>query len=143
MPAKTIRVFIDTNVWFSSLYGSENCQKIIHAHQEGKFVAVISPRVLDELVKNVRNKLPQHLHGLQTFLVSTPPEIVQNPTDIPEKLLPFVSLKDLPIFISAVQSGVAYFITGNIKDFKRNRRKKIGSITVLTPKETVEVLGLS
>ena len=50
--------------------------------------------------------------------------------------------KDAPIFLSAVQSGVDYFITGNLKDFKRNRKKKIGGITVLTPKEAVESLRL-
>lgn len=142
MPARTIRVFIDTNVWFSSLYGSENCQRIIHAHQEGTFIAVISPRVLDELVRNVRNKLPQYLHEFQTILVSAPPEIAPNPMDIPEKLLPFVSPKDLPIFASAAQAGVDYFVTGNIKDFKRNRRKKIGAVTILTPKEAIELLHL-
>lgn len=143
MPARTIRIFIDTNVWFSSLYGSENCQKIIQAHQDGTCVAVISVRVLDELVKNVRNKLPQQLHKLQALLVSTPPEIALNPMNIPEKLLPFVSPEDLPIFASAAQADVDYFITGNIRDFKRNKQKKIGKIAVLTPKEAVGALGLS
>ncbi len=143
MPAKTIRVFIDTNVWFSSLYGSNNCQTIIDAHRHGMIIAVISARVLDELVKNVENKLPDQLQKLQTLLVSYPPEIAPNPVDIPEKYLSLISLKDLPIFVSAAQANANYFITGNIKDFKRNRKKKIGNITILTPKEAVKVLGLS
>ncbi len=142
MPAKTTRVFIDTNVWFSALYGSKNCQTIIEAHRQGVFSAVISARVLDELIKNVENKLADHIHALQTLLISIPPEIVPNPTDIPEQLLSFVSLKDLPIFTSAIQADADYFVTGTIKDFKRNRQKKIGGITILTPKEAIEVLKL-
>lgn len=143
MPARITRVFIDTNVWFSSLYGSNNCQTIIDAHRHGMFTAIISARVLDELVKNVENKLSEHLPKLQALLVSCPPEIVPNPMDIPEQYLSIVSLKDLPIFVSAVLAGADYFITGNIKDFKRNRKKKVGNITILTPKEAVQVFGLS
>lgn len=143
MPAKTIRVFIDTNVWFSALYGSKNCQTIIEAHQQRILVAVISARVLDELIKNVEKKLPDQLLKLQTVLVSTPPEIVSNPTDIPEHLLSFVSLKDLPIFASAVQADVSFFITGNIKDFKRNNKNRIGKVTILTPREAVKTLELT
>lgn len=143
MPAKTTRVFIDTNVWFSAYYGSENCQTIVNAHQNGDVVAVISSRVLAELVKNVKNKLPQHVPTIKNLLTSAPPEITPNPTDIPEALVPLVSPKDLPIFAAAMQADVDYFVTGNIKDFKRNARKKIGNITVLTPKEAVERLDLT
>lgn len=143
MPAKTTRIFIDTNVWFSAYYGSENCQAIVNAHQNGNVVAVISSRVLDELVKNIRNKLPQHVPTIKNLLTNAPPEITPNPTDIPASLVPLVSPKDLPIFAAAMQADVDYFITGNIKDFKRNARKKVGKLTVLAPKEAVKLIGLT
>ena len=65
MSEKIIRIFIDTNVWFSSFYGSENCQKIIKAHKEEKITAIVSDLVIGEIVRNVKKKLPHQFDNLQ------------------------------------------------------------------------------
>lgn len=142
MPERTIRIFIDSNVWFSSFYGSENCQKLTKAHQEGKIIAVISTRVLEEIVRNVKKKIPHHFSDLQNFLLAVPPEIVPNPQNIPQKLIGLVSPGDLPIFVSAVQAKVDYFVTGNIKDFSVKKLEKLTEIKILTPTEAVHILHL-
>lgn len=142
MPEKIIRIFIDSNIWFSSFYGSENCQKLIMAHQEGKIVALISAKVLDEIVKNIKKKLPSQFSDLQELLINTPPEIVPNPQNIPPKLIGLVSPEDLPIFISGLNAGIEYFITGNIKDFSVKKLEKITGIKIITPKEAVKLLKL-
>jgi putative PIN family toxin of toxin-antitoxin system len=142
MSEKIIRIFIDTNVWFSSFYGSENCQKIIKAHQEEKITAIVSDLVIGEIVRNVKKKLPHQFDNLQKFLINTPPEIIPNPKNIPQKLISLISLKDLPIFVSATQAKVDYFITGNIKDFKIKRLEKITGIKILSPTAIVKLLKL-
>lgn len=142
MSARTIRIFIDTNVWFSAFYSSKNCQILINAHREEKVCAVISELVLKELVRNVKNKIPDHFGDLRELFTNAPPEIVPDPVDIPKKLIKLVSLKDLPIFVSCLQNKVKYFITGNIKDFKVKQLKTLTGIKILTPKEVVLLLGL-
>ena len=143
MSEKTIRIFIDSNIWFSSFYGSENCQKLIHAHQEEKIIAVVSDLVIGEIVRNVKKKLPHHFDNLKYFLLNTPPEIVPNPKTIPKKLINLASPKDLPIFVSAIMAKVDYFVTGNIKDFSVKKLEKITGVKILTPKEAVNILDLS
>ncbi|MBI4991498.1 DUF4935 domain-containing protein [Candidatus Gottesmanbacteria bacterium] len=142
MPEKPIRIFIDTNVWFSSFYGSENCQKLTKAHQEGKINAVISARVLDEIVRNVKKKIPYQYDNLQKFLLGTPPEIVSNPKTIPPTLINLASVHDLPIFVSAMQARTDYFVTGNTKDFSVKKLEKITGIKIITPTEAVRILHL-
>ena len=40
MKSGPLKIFIDTNIWFSFFYGSNNCEKLINAHAEGKIKAV-------------------------------------------------------------------------------------------------------
>ncbi len=142
MPGRITRVFIDSNVWFSAFYGSANCQKLTQSHQKGKIIAVVSTLVVDEIVKNVRKKLPDHFAKLQKFLLASPPEIVTNPKKIPDPLINLVSIGDLPIFVSAVLAKVNYFVTGNIKHFHKEKLEKLTGIKILTPNEAVEILDL-
>lgn len=137
------RIFLDTNVWFSSLYGSENCRKLIQAAREKAFIPVISVDVLDELVVNLKRKIPHTFPEFEDMIVHVAPEVALTPNQIPDQVKRAIDTKDQKIFTTALKANIDYFITGNIKDFKRNRRKKIGNITILTPKEAVEVLGLS
>lgn len=137
------RVFLDSNVWFSALYGSANCEKIIRAHIQETITAVISPQVLKESVRNLKEKIPHKLSVFQKLFFSYPPVIVPDPESINADIKDLVDPKDRPILMAAMLSGVDYFITGNIADFQRNKQKKIGNITILTPKEAIKVLGLS
>lgn len=142
MPAKIIRVFTDTNIWFSAFYGSENCQKIVKAHVEKKVQVVISSTVIRELAKNIAKKLPSQTISLQTFLIDNPPEIFPDPEILTKKLVNLVSEKDLKIFVSAYKAKVDYFVTGNIKDFNVKKLEKLTGIKILTPKQAVDFLKL-
>lgn len=142
MPVKNIRIFIDTNVWFSAFYGSENCQKIIDAHVSGKVKIVVSPFVLAELAKNISKKLPLLVPSLYSFLEENQPEIFPDPEFLPKKLIALISPKDLKIFVSATTAKVRYFVTGNIRDFQREKLGKLTGIKILTPQEAVKALRL-
>jgi putative PIN family toxin of toxin-antitoxin system len=49
-----IRAFLDTNVWFSGLYSTQNAPyKILSYFLEGKITIVISQQILDELFRTV------------------------------------------------------------------------------------------
>ncbi len=142
MKKDTPRIFLDSNIWFSALYGSTNCRKIVEAHLKGKIKAVVSSQVLEESVRNLKEKSPITLHIFQNILLNSPPEIITDPTDINPKIVDLVDQKDQPIFSSAMLGKLKYFITGNIKDFSVKKLEKVTGIRVITPKEAVELFKL-
>ena len=142
MSEVAILVFADTNILFSAFYGSINAGKIVEAHLSNKIELVISQKVLEDLVRNVRKKEPSAFNPLRQFLESTPPKIVKDPTSIVMKIKKLVDPKDQIIFQAAVNSKVKYFVTGNTKDYAVSNLQKIYKIAILTPSEAVQKLGL-
>jgi len=136
-----VRIFLDSNVWFSAFYGSANCEKLIRTDKSRRTL-IISEQVLEESTRNIKEKIPHQLLNFKTALLTNPPELVSDPQTIPADSNHTVAREDRPIFAAAISAHADYFVTGNIKDFKRNRQKKIGKITILTPKEAVEMLRL-
>ncbi|KKQ42598.1 MAG: hypothetical protein US60_C0015G0009 [Microgenomates group bacterium GW2011_GWC1_37_8] len=142
MKSGPLKIFIDTNIWFSFFYGSNNCEKLINAHAEGKIKAVISKQILEETIKNLKDKIPQAIPVFEKFIKATPPIIIKDPTSVNRLIRDLVSKEDSNIIGSAISAKVKYFVTGNIKDFKRDRLKEKVKIEVLTPKEAIDELKL-
>lgn len=138
----TPHVFLDSNVWFSIVYGSSNCEKIIKAYTDEKIIAVISQQVLEESIRNIKEKIPQKLTSFQKLFSSNPPIMVPDPESIDNKIKDLVDPKDQSIFTSAILAEVGYFVTGNIKDFQVDRLEKLTKIKIVTPKEIVTELNL-
>lgn len=136
------RLFIDSNVLFSAIYGSVNCARLIQAHINNTIIAVVSQQVLEETVRNIREKAPHALSLLQNFIIHSPPEVVASAKQIDPRIRESVDKKDLYIFADAIQANVPYFITGNTKDFFVSKLEKLTVIKILTPKEAVELLKL-
>jgi len=134
--------FIDTNVWFSSFYGSPNCQKLIRAHVEGKIKAVISRQVLVETVRNINEKIPHAIYVFEKTLKEAPPYIVKDPVRVHKNISRLVSKEDRVIMGAAISAKVKYFVTGNIADFKKREILSKFKIEILTPKQAVDLLGL-
>lgn len=139
--SKTIpRVFIDTNVWFSAFYRSENPENLLKAHVEGKIVAIASQKVLNELIKNFKNKYPKALKPLKNFLKTYPPVIIVDPNHISHEIVDLVDKKDRKIFQSAINSKAKIFVTGNLKHFKIQEIYTKYKIEVIPPREAVMIL---
>lgn len=136
------KIFLDTNVWFSAIYGSDTCKKLLQAHANGTISIITSQQVMKELLRNLGKKIPQALPVLETILTSAPPEILADPAVVSEKIKRLVDIKDQRIFAAAVRANVEYLVTGNIRDFHREKLEKLTGIKILTPQETVKVLGL-
>ena len=136
------RVLLDTNVWFSAFWGSENCRKILLSHRDYKIKAVISHQVIEECVRNFRSKLPQELSNFTNMLKSRPPLIVKDPELIDKKIINLIEKKDQPIFCSAMIAKVNYFVTGNIKDFSGKKLEDVSRIKTVTPVELIKILKL-
>lgn len=135
-------VFIDTNVWFSAFYGSATCSKVIDGHLTGKINAIISQRVLKELIKNIQKKIPAVTPIFQKTFINVPPRVVSDPVEIEEKIKKLVDIKDQKIFCSAWIIKARYFVTGNIKHFQVKKLEKLTDIKILTPKQAMDLFHL-
>lgn len=132
--AKKVKVFIDSNVWFSAFYKKGVCSQLLNKLNNKKFEVVISQLVLEEIVINVKNKLPSVLPLVYSFFQEYPVTIVRNPAANEfNKYFGLADKKDLPILISALKYGCNYFITGNIRDFKVEEIRKKHSLKIITP----------
>lgn len=134
------RVFIDTNVWFSAFYGSENSKKLLTMHINDEINAVVSQKVLQELVINIKKKLPRALPELNKILNSAPPTVISDPKIISKGITALVHPKDAVILQAAVTAKIRMFITGNLKDFKIDEISAKYNVSVVSPKEAVDRL---
>ncbi|MCJ7740572.1 putative toxin-antitoxin system toxin component, PIN family [Candidatus Microgenomates bacterium] len=142
MPSVILKVFLDSNIWFSAFYGSVNCQKLIKAHTNEKIKAVVSRQVLEESIRNIKEKIPEILSVFQTYLINYPPLLISDPEILNSRIRGLVNKYDQPIFISAMMGKVDYFVTGNIRHFQVKKLEKLTGIKILTPKQAVDLLRL-
>lgn len=138
--SKNQLIFIDTNVWFSAFYGSENSERLLKLHVKGDIKAVISKQVLNELVRNIKKKFPKAIVPLKEFLESAPPIIVSNPDILKVELAGLVDKKDEKILQSAINAKAKLFVTGNLKDFDTKSIHELFDIQIVSPKEAVDIL---
>lgn len=135
-------VFIDTNVWFSAFWGSKNCEKLIRAHVEGLIIAVVSQQVLEESIRNIKQKIPQVLSVWQELIASYPPKLIADPESVDSGIKKLVKAEDQLIFTAAIRGKVNYFVTGNLKDFQAVKLERASGIKILNPAQAIKLLCL-
>jgi len=120
-------IFIDSNVWFSAFYKEGTCSRLLRDLTNLSCEIVISELVLEEIIRNIKQKVPDALSLVIEYLDKIKPTVVKNP-------------KDLPILVSAIDYKCHFFITGNIKDFKMEEIKKKTGLKVLRPSEFIKLI---
>ena len=127
-------VFIDSNVWFSAFYKEGICSKILRLIIKFKWHIVISELVLEEIIRNVKEKIPTVLPLVITYLDTLSPAVVKNPSlDVVKQYRGWAKLHDLPILVSAIEYGCTYFVTGNIQDFNENQIRLKSDLKIIAP----------
>lgn len=140
MKDKSVKVFVDTNIWFSAFYGSPNCESILKAHINGHVQIVISKMVLAEIVKNLKDKILSSLPHFEKYFKASPAVVVKDSDKVDARVIQHVDKKDQAIFASALASECDYFVTGNTKDFDVNNLENNFKIKLVTPREFVKLL---
>lgn len=131
---KKLRVFIDTNVWFSAFWNEGTCAQLLQVLRTSPYELVVSQLVLEELIRNSKKKIPNLLPFIIDYLDTTKPTVVKNPKKEKARLyIGLARLDDLSILVSAIQYHCRYFITGNIKDFQVEKIQKKTKLQVVTP----------
>ena len=137
------RVFLDSNVIFSGLYSSRGSPAVILDHYiKGDIIVVISQQVLEEVVRTIKEKLPDALPLLQRLLVSTPPEVVAAPllADIKRRQTK-LSLADAAILEAAIRAQPDYFVTGDNHFLSDPSLAADSGLRIITPAEFLKLLG--
>jgi len=139
---KDKKIFIDSNVWFSAFYKKGVCSDLIELLHKLNLEIVVSELVLEEILTNIKEKIPDALPLVIEYLKLIKPTVVKNPKK--EEILKYknlASLKDLPILISAFKYQCQYFISGNTKDFKINLIQKKFNLKILKPADFLKIFG--
>lgn len=143
-PENKLRVFLDTNVIFSAFYAPHTAPGLILENFiAGKFNVIVSQRVLEELTRNLRGKLPRAIQVLRILFLSSPPEILYNPpVEQIEQFGPELEFGDADIFIAAINARVDYFITGDHHFLKNQSILKRYGLKIVSPSEFVKLTRL-
>jgi putative PIN family toxin of toxin-antitoxin system len=136
------RVFLDSNVIFSGFYSLQGAPgQILQSCVNGKITIVISRQVLDEVVRNVRRKLPDVLEPVIEFLSTTRIEIVANPE--PEEVLGKqlnLPAGDAAVLLAASRAKPDYFVTGDNHFLKNKELEKEVNLRIITPAQLLRVI---
>jgi len=102
---------------------------------------VVSQQVLDEVVRSIRDKLPQALPALRKLLVSTPPQVVRDPS--PDEVASWSGVLDpgdASVLAAAVAAQPDYFVTGDRHILDNPRIAEKSGLKVVSPAQLIEAL---
>lgn len=134
-------VFIDTNIWFSAFYKEGTCSDLLRELNKKQWKMVISELVLEEIIRNIKKKIPNVLSLITEYINTAKPIVVKNPTvEVLEKFVGLSKRHDLPILTAAIKYHCRYFVTGNIKDFQISRIEIKTGLEIITPKKLLQLL---
>ena len=143
MPEPKPQVFLDSNVIFSGIYSSKGAPAVIlERFIEGKLMVVVSQQVLDEVIRTIKEKLPEALPALRKLLVNAPPEIRKDPK--PEEVKHWSGLLDIgdaAILAAAVAAQPDYFVTGDKHFIGNPEIAERAGLQIVTPAQFVEASG--
>ena len=138
-----LRVFLDSNVIFSGLYSAGGAPGIIlERFIEGRLMVVVSQQVLDEVIRTIKEKLPEALPALRKLLVNAPPEIWKDP--IPEEVKRWSGLLDVGdavVLAAAVAAQPDYFVTGDRHFTENPNIAEKADLQIVTPAQFIEAWG--
>ena len=139
---RKLRVFLDSNVIFSGLYSPRGSPAVILEHfVKGDISVVVSQQVLEEVVRTIKEKLPDALPILKKLLVSTPPEVAADPTlEAIKRRKSKLSLADAAILEAAIAAKPDYFITGDNHFLGNPGLAEDTGLKIVTPSEFLKVL---
>lgn len=106
---------------------------------EGRLKVVISQQVLEEVVRTVKEKLPEALPALRRLLMSAPPEVRKNPPlEEVIRWAEVIGAEDAAILAAAVAAQPDYLITGDKHFFDNPSISEKSGLHIVTPAQFLE-----
>ncbi len=142
MAGSVVRVFLDSNVILSGLFSETGPPRmildifcldlpILHG-MTGAFNLI-------EIERNLQKKMPAALPVYHEYFKKIRLEVVPMPErTLVQKLSGSTADKDLPVLPSAILGKADYLVTGDKKDFSKNKLKGTYTFKIVTPAEFVD-----
>jgi predicted nucleic acid-binding protein len=132
-----VKVFLDSNVLFSLAYSGKETSRsyvLYELQRQGHVNLNISNLVREEVLFNLQEKREEALVLVRELLQTTVvlPDIS---LDLAAAGLSRLPENDRLILGTAVFHEMDYFLTGNIRDFKRYYRNRISRTMILSPRD--------
>ena len=130
---KQIKVFLDSNVLFSIAYTGKDRSRsyLIYEIQElGMFKVYVSNLVCQEALFNIRRKRPE-AEQLLNELIRKSKVSGDVAVDLKRAEIRELPQNDQIILSTAVYHNTDFFVTGNVKDFKKLYHKKVLGTLIL------------
>lgn len=138
---KQIKVFLDSNVLFSIAYTGKDRSRsyLIYEIQElGMFKVYVSNLVCQEALFNVRRKRPE-AEQLLNELIRKSKVLGDVAVDLKRAEIRELPQNDQIILSTAVYHNTDFFVTGNVKDFKKLYHKRVLGTLILRPVDFVNM----
>ncbi|MBN1191077.1 MAG: putative toxin-antitoxin system toxin component, PIN family [Dehalococcoidales bacterium] len=141
MPKPELRVFLDTNVIFSGLYSSQGAPgAILKYFVEGRISLVVSQQVLEEVIRTIKEKLPEALPALKRLLVNAPPEVGADPSsEAIQHWTKELHSANAAILAAAIAAKPDYFVTGDNHFLENQAIKKNAGLNIVTPTQFLKL----
>lgn len=134
-----LRVFVDSSVLIAGAGSPSGASRAVLTMAEiGLFQMLVSPQVLDECERNIRQKLPRALNVFAQLLAAIDPEIVpEPPVETLAQWERIIAAKDAPILGAAIMAQADCLLTLDVKDFSLDVENTSG-INIQSPSEFVQ-----
>lgn len=130
-----IKVFLDSNVLFSIAYSGQERSRsylIYEIQALGVLEVYLSNLVCEEATFNIKIKRPENM-PLLNELIKKSKILADSLAETKNEIINNLPLNDRIILYTAVYHKMDYFLTGNVKDFKKFYQRKIDNTMILKP----------
>lgn len=129
------RVFVDTNIFVSAIYGSKSCVLFLH-FVENNCQLVLCIAMINEFFEVIRRKFPNKIVEADHFLSHLDFELLETPNEKEleqyRSRVPFIADEgDFDILVSAWIAQPDVLASGDLKHFHTNEIKRV--FKVMTP----------
>lgn len=133
------RIFVDTNVLVSGICFAGLPYEILRLATAREIRLVLSPMVLDETRRVIREEFPQHAARLERLLLLLPCDLQADPTasEVDSNVDLVRDRRDIPIALSAIASRADALVSGDKHLTAQNATTSVlrSRTRVLTPAE--------
>lgn len=136
-----MRVFFDTNVFFSALLFKQGvCSKLINdLCLDSRFELVLSEYVVKELEKNIAKYIDNPSNSIQEFFAEMPLQKFFVPTPDKPANYPIRDPDDAWVLASALDGKADVLVTGD-KDLLE-LKGKVSEVKIMSPREFIDQIN--
>ena len=147
MVKKGIKAFLDSNAILSGFISDKGAPRLILdilCHELPFVIAATGQYNIGEIKRTVSRKLPAAHPVFRDYMSRLKFEIVPIPSwTALEEFRGAIADTDLPVLVSAIQSGADYLVTNDKKHFGELKGRKDIPLKICSPSEYVDILANS